>query len=98
MAAAANLVFSGKWIWHVPSRRSVVLYLCTKFGSKSPFLPVNDEILFPTFVSFRFRFLMIVHLRMVVMHLLAIFILLGHIDIFRHFKVAAAAILKFQVE
>jgi len=109
MAAAARFDCQVMWIW--PFRRvdSVVFVLCTKFGSNIGYshwdrrtYPSDTHSMASRELTSGFDFWSRGHLRMAVMHLPVkfgadIFIQSGVIEIFPKFKIAAAAILDFQV-
>jgi len=107
MAAAAILDFQVIWIWLFRRVDSVVFVLCAKFGSNYSYrdrrtYASDIHLMMSRELTSGFDFWSRGHLRMAVMHLpikfgAHIFIQSGVIDIFPKFKMAAAAILDFQV-
>jgi len=105
MAVAAILDFQVMWIWPFWRVDSVVLVLCTKFGSNichchwdRRTYPSDIHLMTSRELTSRFDFWSRAHLRMSVVHLpiifgAGIFIHSGVTDIFPKLKMAAAAIL-----
>jgi len=109
MAAAAILDFQVMRIWLFWRVDTVVFVFCTKFGSNMCYSHQDQRtyasdvhLMTSRELTSGFDFWSRGHLRMAVMHLSIkfdadIFIQSGIIDIFPKFKMAAAAILDFQV-
>ena len=109
MAATAIFNFQVMWIW--PFRRvdGVVFVFCAKFGSNICYshwdrhiYPSDIHLMTSRELTSGFDFWSRDHLRIAVMHLptkfcAGVFVQSGVMDIFPKFKMAAAAILDFQV-